>query len=306
MILGREKMMSRYQVEAEQESMVTERLNDGYANFDIVKKYLHEIRSYPLLTPEEEIQLAERLAHNDEKARHRMIESNLRLVVRISRRYLNRGLPFLDLIEEGNIGLIKAVGKFNPQKGCRFSTYATWWIRQAIERAIMNQSRLVRLPVHVSDHINRLLKITNKLLQKFGREPTIKEIADAMGLAVSNVQRLIEVSRRSQSIEQTAKGATDYPLIETLENPNSELPYASLESSKLFEELESWLGYLSPVERQIVEFRFGLGNNPPQTLEKIGKKLGVTRERIRQKENIALKKLRNVIKQKGLSLAELI
>ena len=161
--------MTKDQFNNEPESLIVEEPGDKRADFDVVKKYLQEIRRYPLLTAEEEIRLAENLARNDESARHRMIESNLRLVVKISKKYLNRGLPFLDLIEEGNLGLIKAVEKFNPQKGCRFSTYATWWIRQSIERALMNQSRLVRLPVHVTDHLNRLVRIARSLLQKLSQ-----------------------------------------------------------------------------------------------------------------------------------------
>ena len=266
--------------------------SDEQATADAIKLYLKEIQKSRLLTAEDERELAGLIAQGDAAARERMIESNLRLVVKIAKRYMNRGLPFLDLIEEGNMGLIKAVEKFKVSKGCRFSTYATWWIRQSIERSIVNQSRTIRLPVHVADDINKLVKINRELVQRLKRDPEIEEIAEAMGTDASSVRRMMILVKKTFSIEHPMGEGDDYSLIDTIEDTKLVDPGSKIEDLDRFAHVQEWMGDLNENEREILALRFGLDDRDPQTLDTIGQKFGVTRERIRQIEAKSLAKLR--------------
>ncbi len=260
---------------------------------DAIKIYLRDIQRTPLLTAETEKECARRIEKGDKAARNKMIESNLRLVVKIAKRYINRGLPLLDLIEEGNLGLIKAVERFSLAKECRFSTYATWWIRQAIERALVNQSRTIRLPVHVSDDINRMLKNTRSLSQALQREPSVQEIAEAMNAKVPYVRRLMTLLRRTCSMETPIGDGNDYLLIDTIEDTSMVAPADLIENIDRYEMIAEHFGDLSESERKILTLRFGLDDHEPQTLDTIGQSFGVTRERIRQIEAKSLERLRN-------------
>ncbi|WP_341475720.1 sigma-70 family RNA polymerase sigma factor [Desulfuromonas soudanensis] len=266
-----------------------------------MKIYLKEIQKTTLLTAEDERNLALRISQGDMAARDRMIESNLRLVVKIAKRYMNRGLPFLDLIEEGNMGLIKAVERFKLSKECRFSTYATWWIRQSIERALVNQSRTIRLPVHVSDDINKFIKISRELVHKFNREPSVAEIAEAMGVDPSYIRRLMVLVKKTYSIEHPMGENSDYSLIDTIEDTSSVDPSGLIEDLDKFAHVTEWLESLGDNEREILTLRFGLEDREPQTLDTIGRRFGVTRERIRQIEAKSLEKLRKIMEEKELS-----
>ncbi|HXC92943.1 MAG TPA: sigma-70 family RNA polymerase sigma factor [Geobacteraceae bacterium] len=261
---------------------------------DAIKLYLRDIQKTKLLTAEDERELATRILTGDKAARDRMIESNLRLVVKIAKRYINRGLPFLDLIEEGNLGLIKAVERFKISKECRFSTYATWWIRQSIERALVNQSRTIRLPVHVSDDINKMLRNSRELMHKFNREPSVKEIATAMNADITYVRRLMLLLKKTYSIERPMGENSDYYLSDTIEDTSSVSPSELLENLNKFDHVSQWFETLSETEKSILTLRFGLEDCEPQTLDTIGKQFGVTRERIRQIESKAIEKLRKV------------
>ncbi|HBA72031.1 MAG TPA: RNA polymerase subunit sigma [Geobacter sp.] len=259
---------------------------------DAIKIYLRDIQRTPLLNAESEKELARKIEKGDKAARDKMIESNLRLVVKIAKRYVNRGLPFLDLIEEGNLGLIKAVERFNLAKECRFSTYATWWIRQAIERSLINQSRTIRLPVHVSDDINRMLRITRGLSQELQREPSVQEVAEAMNAKQPYVRRLMTLLRRTCSIESPIGDNNDYSLIDTIEDSSMVAPSVLLENIDIFEMISEHFDSLSENEKTILTLRFGLDDKEPQTLDTIGQLFGVTRERIRQIESKCIEKLR--------------
>ncbi len=265
---------------------------DDHATADAIKLYLKEIQKSKLLTAEDERELAGLIAQGDAAARDRMIESNLRLVVKIAKRYMNRGLPFLDLIEEGNMGLIKAVEKFKVSKGCRFSTYATWWIRQSIERSIVNQSRTIRLPVHVADDINKLVKISRELIQRLKRDPEVEEIAEVMGVDASYVRRMMILVKKTYSIEHPMGEGDDYSLIDTIEDKKLVDPASKIEDLDRFAHVQEWMTELNENEREILALRFGLDDREPQTLDTIGKKFGVTRERIRQIEAKSLIKLK--------------
>ncbi|MFZ3209403.1 MAG: sigma-70 family RNA polymerase sigma factor [Geobacteraceae bacterium] len=262
---------------------------------DAIKIYLREIQRTKLLTADEEKDLAGRVAGGEKAARDKMIESNLRLVVKIAKRYINRGLPFLDLIEEGNIGLIKAVERFKLSKGCRFSTYATWWIRQAIERALVNQSRTIRLPVHVSDDINKMLRVTRELVQKMNCEPTVKDVAAGMAVPPAHVRKLMVLLKKTYSIERPMGENNDYFLIDTIEDTSTLSPATLLEDINRYELVSKWFLTLSDNEQKILTLRFGLGDREPQTLGTIGHRFGVTRERIRQIEAKSLEKLRKLL-----------
>lgn len=259
---------------------------------DAIKIYLRDIQRTPLLTAESEKECAQLIEKGDKAARNKMIESNLRLVVKIAKRYINRGLPFLDLIEEGNMGLIKAVERFSLAKECRFSTYATWWIRQAIERALVNQSRTIRLPVHVSDDINRMLKNIRILSQSMQREPSTQEIAEAMNIKVPYVRRLMTLLRRTCSIETPIGEGNDYFLIDTIEDTSMVSPSELLENIDRYEMISEYFDELTENEQKILTLRFGLDDKEPQTLDTIGQSFGVTRERIRQIEAKSIEKLR--------------
>ena len=273
---------------------------EEYVAADAIKLYLKEIQKSNLLTAEEERELAGLIAQGDDKARARMIESNLRLVVKIAKRYMNRGLPFLDLIEEGNMGLIKAVEKFKVSKGCRFSTYATWWVRQSIERALVNQSRTIRLPVHVADDINKFVKVSRELVQRLKRDPTIEEIAETMGVDISYVRRMMILLKKTYSIEHPMGDNNDYSLIDTIEDKNMADPGTIIEDLDRFSHVLKWMDDLSENEREILAMRFGLDDREPQTLDTIGQKFGVTRERIRQIEAKSLAKLRKTLEESVL------
>ncbi len=259
---------------------------------DAIKIYLRDIQKTPLLTPEGEKELARKVEQGDKAARNKMIESNLRLVVKIAKRYVNRGLPFLDLIEEGNLGLMKAVERFSLAKECRFSTYATWWIRQSIERALVNQSRTIRLPVHVSDDINRMLRCSRQLTQQLHREPTVQEVADIMKAKPAYVRRLMVLLKRTCSIETPIGDGNDYFLIDTIEDSSAISPSELLENLDKYELIAQHFEKLSESERIILALRFGLYDQEPQTLDTIGQNFGVTRERIRQIEAKSIEKLK--------------
>ena len=262
---------------------------------DAIKLYLREIQKTKLLTAEDEKDLARKIAKGDKAARDRMIESNLRLVVKIAKRYINRGLPFLDLIEEGNMGLIKAVERFKLSKECRFSTYATWWIRQSIERALVNQSRTIRLPVHVSDDINKMLRVTRELVQRMNREPSVKEVAAEMDVTTVYVRRLMVLLKKTYSIERPMGENNDYFLIDTIEDTSTISPATLLEDVNKYDMVSKWFATLSETEQKILTLRFGLDDKEPQTLDTIGRSFGVTRERIRQIEAKSLDKLRRMV-----------
>uniref|UniRef100_C6DZD0 RNA polymerase, sigma 70 subunit, RpoD subfamily n=1 Tax=Geobacter sp. (strain M21) TaxID=443144 RepID=C6DZD0_GEOSM len=262
---------------------------------DAIKLYLIEIRKHALLDAVQEKELALKISQGDGDARKRMILSNLRLVVKIAKRYRNRGMPLLDIIEEGNIGLIKAVERFKLSKECRFSTYATWWIRQSIERALINQVRTIRLPVHVSDEINRMFRENRVLELKLNREPTAKEVADNLGITVQRLRELMVVLKKTFSIEQPMGERGDFCLTDTIQDTSTVLPTELLENQNRYELISNLLEFLSETERKILTLRFGLEDKAPQTLDTIGQGFGVTRERIRQIEVKALEKLRLMI-----------
>lgn len=259
---------------------------------DSVRMYLKEIGQYPLLKPEEEIELAKRIEQGDEKARKKMVESNLRLVVSIAKKYMGRGLSFLDLIQEGNIGLLKAVSKYDWRRGYKFSTYATWWIRQAITRAIADQSRTIRIPVHMVETINKLIKVQRSLVQELGREPTPEEIAAEMGLPVEKVNHILQISQDTVSLEKTVGDEEDSELIDFIKDESTLSPEESANYHLLKEHIQEVLVYLTPREQKILKMRFGLEDGKTHTLEEVGAEFGVTRERIRQIEAKALQKLK--------------
>jgi len=291
------------QVEREEEEKDAAEDYEDFA-MDAIKLYLKDIQKTNLLTAEEERALARRIDDGDMAARDKMIESNLRLVVKIAKRYMNRGLPFLDLIEEGNLGLIKAVERFKLSKECRFSTYATWWIRQSIERALVNQSRTIRLPVHVSDDINKLIKITRELVRDLNREPQVKEVADVMGVEPAYVRRLMVLLKKTYSIEHPMGENNDYSLIDTIEDTSVVNPLDLAEWLNKFRIITDLLATLNDNEKEIIALRFGLDDRDPQTLDTIGRQFGVTRERIRQIEAKSLEKLRLLLSERDFSLAD--
>ncbi len=278
----------------------------GGESGDSIQIYLREIRKSPLLSSKQEKELAARIASGDESARNEMIESNLRLVVKIAKKYLHRGLALSDLIAEGNIGLIKAVGRFSPDRETRFSTYATWWIKQSIERAVANQSRIVRLPVHVASDLGRLMRTAKSLNQTLGREPNIDEIAEEMRVNSQDVHNLMELLRKTYSIENTLSDDSGHQLLDVISDERSDRPFTLIDHFERVAEIESWLGTLSSNERRVISYRYGLGGREPMTLDAIGKIMGVTRERIRQIENKSLLKLRRIIKKKEIAFEETV
>lgn len=277
----------------------------GGAHHDATRLYLSEIGFSPLLTAEEEVYYSRRALKGDEAARKRMIESNLRLVVKIARRYLNRGLPLLDLIEEGNLGLIHAVEKFDPERGFRFSTYATWWIRQTIERAIMNQTRTIRLPIHVLKEINVYLRASRKLAQDLDREPSAEEIAEIVDKPREEVERLLGLSDSVAAITSTGSKDNERSLLDSIPDDESHDPTQLVHEENLHEVLEKWLTRLSDKQRAVVERRFGLHGCEKATLEQVGEEIGVTRERVRQIQMVALKRLRSIMESHGLNVDSL-
>ena len=273
---------------------------EGVALDDPVKAYLKEIGRVPLLTPEEEIELAIRIADNDEKAKKRLAEANLRLVVSIAKRYVGRGMQFLDLIQEGNLGLIKAVDKFDYTKGFKFSTYATWWIRQAITRAIADQARTIRIPVHMVETINKLIRVSRQLLQELGREPTPEEIAEEMSMPVERVREILKISQEPVSLETPIGEEEDSHLGDFIQDDNVPVPADAAAFSLLKEQLNEVLGTLTEREQKVLRLRFGLDDGRARTLEEVGKEFNVTRERIRQIEAKALRKLRHPSRSRKL------
>jgi len=272
------------------------------AQMDATRLYLSEIGASKLLTAEEEVTLARSAQKGNIAARQRMIESNLRLVVKIARRYMNRGLALLDLIEEGNLGLIRAVEKFDPERGFRFSTYATWWIRQTIERAIMNQTRTIRLPIHVVKEINVYLRAARKLTQQLDHEPTADEIADLLDKPIDEVKHMLGLNERITSVDTPFGKNADKPLLDTIPDVQSEDPSDSLQSEGMTANLDDWLNKLNDKQREVVERRFGLHGYENATLEQVANELGVTRERVRQIQMDALKRLRGILEKDGFSV----
>ncbi len=277
-----------------------------YEGLDAVKSYLKEIRKSTLLNFEQEQELGKRIAEGDFAAREQMIESNLRLVVSIGKRYMNRGLPFSDIVEEGNIGLIKAVEKFNYARGFRFSTYASWWIRQFIERAIINQSKIIRLPVHVVERLNRYLSGLEEMVQEFGREPKIHEIAERLKLSEREVTDLKQLIRTTYSLDSPINERTGTFLRDIIEDPVSVSPATTAEGVRRRENLMGWIQDLPEKEKTVVILRFGLDGGEAHTLEEIGQTLGLTRERVRQIETAALVKLRTTIEKKTMTQEDLL
>ena len=267
---------------------------------DPVRMYFKEIGKVPLLTADEERELAIRIENGDEEAKKKLCESNLRLVVSIARRYLNRGLSFLDLIQEGNLGLIKAVEKFDYSKGYKFSTYATWWIRQAITRSIADQARTIRIPVHMVETINKLIRISRQLLQELGREPTAEEIAKEMGISVEKVREIKKISQAPVSLETPIGEEEDSHLGDFIPDEDIPSPVEAAAYSMLQKQLREVLDTLSEREKKVLILRFGLDDGRPRTLEEVGKEFNVTRERIRQIEAKALRKLRHPSRSKKL------
>lgn len=269
---------------------------------DATRLYLNEIGFSPLLSAEEEVYFARRSLRGDDAARKRMIESNLRLVVKIARRYMNRGLALLDLIEEGNLGLIRAVEKFDPERGFRFSTYATWWIRQTIERALMNQTRTIRLPIHVVKEINVYLRAARRLAQDLDREPSPEDVAAELDKPVDEVKRMLGLNERVASVDSPRSADGDNSLLDYIPDEQNVDPSVTLQDSDMHGHIELWLGRLSEKQRAVVERRFGLHGRDISTLEEVGNELGVTRERVRQIQIEALKRMREILEHEGFSV----
>ncbi|MDD3218334.1 MAG: RNA polymerase sigma factor RpoD [Lachnospiraceae bacterium] len=273
---------------------------EGISIEDPVRMYLKEIGKVPLLTAEEEIELAKRMENGDEEAKKRLAEANLRLVVSIAKRYVGRGMLFLDLIQEGNLGLIKAVEKFDYNKGFKFSTYATWWIRQAITRAIADQARTIRIPVHMVETINKLIRVSRQLLQELGREPTPEEIAEEMNMSVERVREILKISQEPVSLETPIGEEEDSHLGDFIQDDNVPVPADAAAFTLLKEQLVEVLGTLTEREQKVLRLRFGLDDGRARTLEEVGKEFSVTRERIRQIEAKALRKLRHPSRSRKL------
>ena len=278
----------------------TDALADSFSTDDPVRMYLKEIGKVPLLSPEEELELATRMSQGDEEARHRMTEANLRLVVSIAKRYVGRGMLFLDLIQEGNLGLIKAVEKFDHTKGYKFSTYATWWIRQAITRAIADQARTIRIPVHMVETINKTIRVSRQLLQELGHDPSAEEIARELDMPVEKVRDILKISQEPVSLETPIGEEEDSHLGDFIPDEDASEPSEAASFSLLREQLEEVLDTLAPREKKVLELRFGIVDGRTRTLEEVGKEFNVTRERIRQIEAKALRKLRHPSRSKKL------
>ena len=288
----------------EEEEVEVEKIDlsvpDGVSIEDPVRMYLKEIGKVPLLSAEEEIELAKRMELGDQEAKKRLAEANLRLVVSIAKRYVGRGMLFLDLIQEGNLGLIKAVEKFDYRKGYKFSTYATWWIRQAITRAIADQARTIRIPVHMVETINKLIRVSRQLLQELGREPTPEEIAKEMDMPVERVREILKISQEPVSLETPIGEEEDSHLGDFIQDDNVPVPADAAAFTLLKEQLEEVLGTLTEREQKVLTLRYGLEDGRARTLEEVGKEFNVTRERIRQIESKALRKLRHPSRSRKL------
>ena len=291
-------------IRASEEDLSKESLDDIIVQVNVddpVKMYLKDIGKVPLLSSDEEIDLAKRMAEGDQAAKAKLSESNLRLVVSIAKRYVSRSnMQFLDLIQEGNIGLLKAVEKFDFTKGFRFSTYATWWIRQSITRAIADQARTIRVPVHMVETINKLTRVTRQLIQKLGRDPTVSEIAAAMGVSEERVMEIQRIAMDPISLETTIGDEEDSKISDFIEDETAQSPLEAAAQKLLREQLLSVIETLTPREQKVIRMRYGLDNSHPRTLEEVGKEFNVTRERIRQIEAKALRKLRHPNRSKKL------
>ncbi len=295
-----ESLVAEDEPEEEEEVEVDLSVPEGVAIDDPVRMYLKEIGRVPLLTAEEEVELAKRIEQDDMESRRRLAEANLRLVVSIAKRYVGRGMLFLDLIQEGNLGLLKAVEKFDYRKGYKFSTYATWWIRQAITRAIADQARTIRIPVHMVETINRLVRVQRQLLQELGRDPLPEEIAEEMGISVERVREIMKIAQEPVSLETPIGEEEDSHLGDFIEDQEAPSPVDAASFSLLREQLEEVLETLTPREKKVLRLRFGLEDGRARTLEEVGQTFGVTRERIRQIEAKALRKLRHPSRSKKL------
>ena len=288
------------EIEEENINMEAVELLEGIGTEDPVRMYLKEIGTVPLLTTEEEVALAKRKSEGDEFAKQRLIEANLRLVVSIAKRYTGRGMSFLDLVQEGNLGLIKGVEKFDYEKGYKLSTYATWWIRQSVTRALADQARTIRVPVHMVETINRLSKMQRKLTLDLGREPSTKELAEVLGMTEEKVLDIMQIAREPASLETPIGEEDDSNLGDFVADNNTVTPEANVESVMLREHIDGLLQDLKERERQVIILRFGLEDGHPRTLEEVGKEFNVTRERIRQIEAKALRKLKNPVRSKKI------
>ena len=286
--------------EVTEEEMADVKVDDSYSTDDPVRMFLKEIGKVPLLTAEEEVELAIRMSQGDEEAKRRMTEANLRLVVSIAKRYVGRGMLFLDLIQEGSLGLIKAVEKFDYTKGYKFSTYATWWIRQAITRAIADQARTIRIPVHMVETINKVIRVSRQLLQELGHDPSAEEIAAEMGMPVEKVREILKIAQEPVSLETPIGEEEDSHLGDFIPDEDASEPSEAASFSLLKEQLMEVLDTLTPREKKVLELRFGIVDGRTRTLEEVGKEFNVTRERIRQIEAKALRKLRHPSRSKKL------
>jgi RNA polymerase sigma factor (sigma-70 family) len=273
---------------------------------DVIKFYFKEIRKLPLLNFEQEQALAKRIEKGDEEARARMIEANLRLVVAIGKKYINRGLPFSDILEEGNLGLIRAVEKFDYKRGFKFSTYASWWIRQSIERSIANQVRIIRLPVHVAEITNSYMRTVRKLTQELGREPSQEEVAKKMKVSVQRVRALAQTSRDTYSLDMLISDEGDDTLKDILRDTNTPSPAAAVNEQGRRKYLNEYISELPETERNVLRMRYGLSSDSPRTLDSIGKQFGITRERVRQIEKQAIGKLRNLTRSREMELVDML
>jgi RNA polymerase nonessential primary-like sigma factor len=289
-------------VKQQKKTAVLKGKDEVSSSLDATQIYLSEIGFSPLLSAEEEIYFSRLALKGDEASRKRMIVSNLRLVVKIARRYNNRGLPLLDLIEEGNLGLIRAVEKFDPERGFRFSTYATWWIRQTIERAIMNQTRTIRLPIHVVKELNIYLRTSRELVQKLDHEPTAEDIASLLDRPVADVNKMLRLNERITSVDSPFAGDSDKALLDVIADEKSDGPEENLQLEDMSNNIISWLNELNSKQREVLARRFGLMGHEAATLEEVGREIGLTRERVRQIQVEALKRLRDILSQQNLSI----
>ncbi|MBU0653711.1 MAG: RNA polymerase sigma factor RpoS [Gammaproteobacteria bacterium] len=270
-------------------------------DMDAAQMYLREIEFSPLLTPDEEVFYGRLARDGDEFGRKKMITCNLRLVVKIARRYMGRGLPLPDLIEEGNLGLIHAVEKFDPERGFRFSTYATWWIRQNIERALMNQTRTIRLPIHVNKELNAYMRKVREMTQKLGYEPSLQQVAAAMEKPIESLRKLLDFNERITSLDIPVGKEGDSPLVDFVSSEECDEPASKLEDEDITQSVDNWLSQLEFKQKEVIVRRFGLHGHERATLEQVGSALGLTRERVRQIQMDALKRLRRILENKGLS-----
>jgi len=285
--------------ELEYKKTVKKASKTNKGDLDATRLYLNEIGFASLLSAEEEIHYSRLAQKGDEEGRKRMIECNLRLVVKIARRYLNRGLPLLDLIEEGNLGLIRAVEKFDPERGFRFSTYATWWIRQTIERALMNQTRTIRLPVHIVKEINTYLRAAKQLAHTLDHEPTPEEIASILDKPIENVEKMLGLNERVTSVDVPVGSVSDKPLLDGIADKTELEPTQVMQNDDMQKNINVWMSHLNDKQREVVERRFGLHGYDISTLEEVGNEIGVTRERVRQIQLEALKRLRSILEADG-------